>query len=278
MSGVACSACGYSNDPDARACNLCGAVLVAKAKPKASSPGRATTKLDAKLLKARTQRLERGGAGPAEATPSGLKRLQEARSRVTSRLQRLSEVQDEAVPVLQAQIQAEQEERALAQDIDAARARLLEGQEELKESEGRLRGLRKQVAALSFELRKRVEERAALAREEEQLEEQLERLEAIRAELQGEGPPPDVVTALELKGLQGVCRRLSERVATLGLQLQDRDSCLHWLMSADDPAREEQNRQASQEALDAILGDDDEAADLRRWLEPTPAPLPSDVG
>jgi chromosome segregation ATPase len=269
-----CDNCGYENKPGDLACNLCGRVLSGRL-PKSGLTSEKDPKEPKRRASDRISRptgiiTRRLGKPLIDPKVAGLERLQEAQERVTKKLKKLSELQEESVPILQAQIQAEQDERDLAQELIQAGDTLLSKTHELRQAEDGIRTTRKKLAELKFKLKQRVEERLKAASDEEDAETELKTLQRIDRELHGEeavSQARDEAAAVEIKGLQGVCMRLSERITILNLKLNDRDSYLHWLLDLQNTDRGKERADQVTALLKAVTEANPDDPDCVRWLE-----------
>lgn len=194
----------------------------------------------------------------------GLKRLEEAQERVTRKLERLSDIQAQTAPILRAQIQAERDDKSLVTEIKTAEDELAEKTKELEEADNTVRQQRKKIAALRFELRSVVEERMRELEDKQVLDEELDDLRRIAGELDG-APSKTATLSAEVEGLQTECLRLSETISMLTVKLDDRESCLHWLVREGDPDVEDEKQQVL-DSIATALDNGDDAAEFLHWL------------
>jgi chromosome segregation ATPase len=268
---VKCADCGYEkNEPGDHSCGLCGgrfggvlpkSDLSSRTRPQERYTRRLdgpTTRLTGRLKKAEE---------PNNAS-TGLKRLEDAQARVTRKLERLSDVQAEGVPILRAQIQAERDDKALVEEIAAAEAELTTSSEELEVADSNVRQQRKKIAALRFELRSIAEERMRTLEEQQTLNAELDDMRRIAGELDG-APRQAPQAEAEIAGLQTVCVRLSERITMLKLTLDDRESCMQWLLQQSDATVEEEKARELETIAKALDGVDD-PEEFLHWLRGQP--------
>ena len=272
MERVSCPHCRYANKPGELCCNLCGAVLPQAApepgaglpqpflangtdyEPPAETPlSRAATPAPAPTPTPAPEpspELE----PEVEAGPLGVRRLRHAQLRVTQRLQRLANVQEETLPVLQAQIEAEREETRLKTELIQANKALSQKRSTLQEREKAVRSLRKAVAAAEYDLVRQGQELERQEREQEELE-------GLLVEVRSGVTP-------RIRELQTQCVRLEEKLAMAITKLRERDSVIHWLVcdppepvDQDAMALEQQVAELPESPLEAL-----EAEDLVHWF------------
>jgi hypothetical protein len=255
---VRCPSCKYENSDSDATCNLCGALLVVKLPKRTATFDR--TSLDDRIAAHRKTQRRQG--------------LEEIRERITQKLERLTAIQNDSEIELLAHTRREEE--ALEEELQQAKEALQNNTEVLRETELHVRQLRRQVTALQFELRQTLQDKQAVLAEKQELGAEFERLQALQRALEsGEQKQPGAVNPeaadLEIKGLQDVCVRLSERITILNLKLQERDSYLHWLLLEGDPSHWRERFEAIKE-VDAEIAEKDESSELLHWLRASGGP------